>query len=611
MLDASLKSTVDQNHGMSSAPATATIPIVFFGRLEERKGLCTFLEALQRLSPEAWDQLHITFMGKVVPLYSEPLRHLNSAEYIEQQVGKTLSYEICSDLFSQEAIQRVRELKPIVCLTSPQENFPNSALEMGQLPVSLVVSKTGGFEETLALVKRTDGVHWFTPGDAVSLAAALREAIAHYPKTYPVASRMDLEQVNTALLSQKLQHIERAFQAAPPAPTAQASITVGLVCPDPDDTLLTTLGSLFGQGETLPDIIVFHGESTTETQTATLAQVQQRFPAVRLVSMGMSLNRGAAWNQLISLASGDYFLLLEPGWELMPGALDALMTAAHASNAAVIACPRWHRGEKETVVTFSGGALPALIRTKQQGNLPVLVSRHFLQQYPLPAMRDLTIAGWLVLAGAIATGSTPVSYPYPLVQSQPSLADMEAAQARGLSPEEETATPNGASTPTNSQGEATANGTAQANSAASNEKPKPAPKPTLEPGLSDPKQQYYLRQYLAQIPPAEWAPRQLYMLMAALQHLNEKLPSQQVITVNAHHSHVLERLREKEQKLHETHEKLHQLHLKFHKVRKRLVRLEEESEESRMKLDEYEGSKFWKMQQFWKKVKRSLRRGDR
>jgi len=548
MLNSPLEPALTPTRGSSYSAQVATIPIVFFGRLEERKGLCTFLDAVRMLSPDEWGRLHITFMGKVVALYSEALCHLNSREYIEQVLGTDVSYDICSSLFSQEAIQRVREIQPIVCLTSPQENFPNSALEMGQLPVGLVVSKTGGFEETLALVKRTEGVYWFTPGDAVTLAAALREAIAHYPKTYPVATRTELEQVNAALLEQKLQHIERAFQSARSTPIATAPITIGLVCPTLTPPLLETLTSIEAQNNALQHTLVLHGDPSAEAEAKVLEQVQTRFPGVRLMSLGLSVNGGAAWNQVRSLMTGDYCMVLEPGWVLLPGALDALMAAVQRSQASIVACPRWNQAETETMVTFGGGALPTLIRSQQKGNLPVLVSRSFWERYPLPEVRDLEISGWALLSGAIATGATPICYPYPLVQSHQS--DQGAS------------------------------------------------------GLASPRQQYYLRQHLAQIPPADWSPRQVYMVLTALQHLSET--SQQASF--AAQQKLLEQ--HTEERLAESQQRLHEVQLKVHRTHKRLNKATADLEAAQARLEAYEGSKFWKLHQTWQRLKQSLKRGE-
>jgi hypothetical protein len=188
------------------------IPIVFFGRLEERKGLLTFIEAIQQLGQKIRQQIHLIFLGKIVPIHSPQFQNLDSQQYIEQELGNKFDCTILSDLFSKEAIALVHELAPaIVCLTSPQENFPNSSLEMGQLPVSLVVSNTGGFQETLNIIDRSDGVRWFEPGNCPSLAAEIASAIDAYPETPSLPVRAFLEQVNQWLFNQRIEYMKQAF----------------------------------------------------------------------------------------------------------------------------------------------------------------------------------------------------------------------------------------------------------------------------------------------------------------------------------------------------------------------------------------------------------------
>ncbi|MEG4595018.1 glycosyltransferase family 4 protein [Microcoleus sp. F8_C2] len=194
------------------------IPIVFFGRLEERKGLLTFINAIQQLGEKISQQIHLIFLGKNVPLHSVKLQPQDSQHYIQQELGDKFDYTILSDLFSQEAIALVHELAPaIVCLTSPQENFPNSSLEMGQLPVSLVVSNTGGFQETLNMIDRSNSVRWFEPGNSQSLAAEIASAIDAYPETPSLPQREFLEQVNQCLFNQRLEYMKQAFPQLSPS----------------------------------------------------------------------------------------------------------------------------------------------------------------------------------------------------------------------------------------------------------------------------------------------------------------------------------------------------------------------------------------------------------
>jgi len=196
------------------------IPLVFFGRLEERKGLLTFLEALQLLDSSVIEKIQVIFLGKNVELQAKGLQGLDSQQYIRQKLGENYHYSIVTDLFSQEAIGLVNQLHcPIACLTSSQENFPNTALEMGQLPISLVVSDTGGFRETLNLIGRTEGVHWFIPGEvrlgkahaSRSLAQAVIQAISVHPEKLGAPMREYLHFVNQRLLNQRFQYMKQAF----------------------------------------------------------------------------------------------------------------------------------------------------------------------------------------------------------------------------------------------------------------------------------------------------------------------------------------------------------------------------------------------------------------
>lgn len=188
------------------------IPLIFFGRLEARKGLLIFLEALQRLSPDIIKKIHLLFLGKSTNLQIEGLQNIESQVYIEQFLGDNYRYSIVTDLFSQEAIQFVTQLNcPIVCLTSAQENLPNTALEMGQLPISLVVSDTGGFRESLDLIGRTEGLYWFVPGEVRSLAQSITQAIAKHPEQPLAPTREYLNGVNQRLLNQQFQYMKQGY----------------------------------------------------------------------------------------------------------------------------------------------------------------------------------------------------------------------------------------------------------------------------------------------------------------------------------------------------------------------------------------------------------------
>ena len=342
------------------------IPVVFFGRLEERKGLCTFVEALQSLGPEVCQGLHVLFVGKVVPLYSAPLRHLDSRQYLEGALGREVTFSIVADLYSEEALRYVGGLKnPVVCLTSPQENFPNSALEMGQLAVNLVVSDTGGFRETLELVQRAAGVYWFEPKNPRALAGAIARAIADGLEEPQVMDRQEVRRLNEALLTRKLQHIHEAFARAPGVAAGQPRVTVGVIWDDQHTALIECLGSLEGQSYGDFEVIILDNACTTRPARDTFEQARALFPQYRFVR-SRALSAGAARNHLVELAEGAFFLGLDPDGILLPFAIEQFVKAARQSAAVLVACPR-REGPSGQVTGFPEGPLPSLLLSPPPG----------------------------------------------------------------------------------------------------------------------------------------------------------------------------------------------------------------------------------------------------
>ena len=200
----------------------AIAEIIFFGRLEERKGLFEFIEAVQALQRESKTRFRITFLGKSIRLFSLRSTRTTSRDYIHSQLGDDFSYTIISDLSSRDAIAYVQAAAPsaVVCLASPSDNFPNAALEMGQIPVALVVSDTLGFRQTLSLVEREAGVIWFKASSATSLRQGLDEALANLGReTITVASTSRLEAVNRQLQATRMALMEDCFRSSLPTDT--------------------------------------------------------------------------------------------------------------------------------------------------------------------------------------------------------------------------------------------------------------------------------------------------------------------------------------------------------------------------------------------------------
>ena len=478
-------------------PHPAPYPLVFFGRLEERKGLCTFIEAVKLLKPALMEEIQLLFLGKIIPLQSSELKHLDSREYIEREFGKVGSgeqavgsggksvgirnpapeYHIYPHFSSAEAIQFISELNhPLVFLTSLQENFPNAALEMGQLPVSLVVADTGGFRETLDLIARTEGVHWFAPGNPHSLAQSITEAIQTYPETPAIPQSKTLEQTNQHLLNQRLEYMSEAFVEAAPKEPQTTQITIGIPCTKPSQTLITCLESLTQQTYEHFDVVVVYPEAVNPAIEEIITQAQSQFPDYKYQSWDTNKSLGEVYNHLVNLAAGEYFLLFPPTQIAFPQMLEKLAAATWEAEAEVVVCPQARKGEGEEIkdINLIDGNLLKLLDFKANYDLTALFKLDFLRQFPYCTERNLQALNWQLFACAIATNTPIAYYPYPLYCIDAKIAS--------ITPE------------------------------------------------SYPKERYYLRQYLLQIEPSQWNQRQINLLLTGFEQLLQSPPQPAAVT---------------------------------------------------------------------------------
>ena len=183
-----------------------------------------------------------------------------------------------------------------------------------------------------------------------------------------------------------------------------------------------------------------------------------------------------------------------------------LIKAAGHAQATIVSCPARARATGEEITGFSGGPLPLLMETALRGSPCFLGAVAFLRRFRRLGERDALTHGWEVLAAAVATGEPIAYYPYALWESGADGGSEVLDEAARL------------------------------------------------------KQQYQLRQYVAQIPPAQWSPRQLSLLLTATQHLQAQGAAARgrMEQEQAHSAQLQVRLRDGLGQLHATHAALEQ-----------------------------------------------------
>lgn len=162
--------------------------IVFFGRLEIRKGLKLFCDALDELCADPpMHDFEVTFLGKETHIFGR-----SSISYLSDRSKPwSMPWRIASNKFRRSAIDYLRGPGRLAVVASLSDNFPNTVLECAGAGVPLLATNIGGIPEIIDPADR--GGVCFEPRPHL-LAGRLRTALqdgAYSPR--PSASFADTE----------------------------------------------------------------------------------------------------------------------------------------------------------------------------------------------------------------------------------------------------------------------------------------------------------------------------------------------------------------------------------------------------------------------------------
>ncbi len=146
--------------------------ILYFGRLERRKGVETLVDAVKRLLDSAIN-VRCRFIGNDTdsgPGGASMLSHLRAR--FHNYRAESFSFE---PAIGREELGAPIRHATVVCLPSLWENYPNACLEAMSLRACVLASDAGGMGEVVE-----DGVSGvlFQGGNATNLTATLRRVLA-------------------------------------------------------------------------------------------------------------------------------------------------------------------------------------------------------------------------------------------------------------------------------------------------------------------------------------------------------------------------------------------------------------------------------------------------
>lgn len=301
---------------------------VFFGRLERRKGLFVFLDALERLPVELRQRIRVTFLGKAV-LTPE----FDSCALIAQRMaGWPQAVRVLANYDRDQALAYLQGPGRVAVIASLVENSPYTVLECVLKRIPFIAADVGGIAELIADEDRGRALFQPTPTGLAQRLLALDGA--HYVPPRPAVPAevtrdrwLDLQQT---LLEE--------IPAAPTLPAAPAlHITVCLVHYDRPAMLAQAIDSLRRQTYAHFDVVLVDDGSPSAEAKQYLDSLQDEF-AWRGWSIVRQANAylGAARNAAARHARGEYLLFMDDDNLAKPHELAVFAQAASQSGADIL-----------------------------------------------------------------------------------------------------------------------------------------------------------------------------------------------------------------------------------------------------------------------------------
>jgi glycosyltransferase involved in cell wall biosynthesis len=307
--------------------------IVFFGRLEARKGLEIFLDACDHLPAE----LTFSFLGKDTTLNNGR----TAGSWIpERLAGRQVVVQLM--LNQEQALNYLRQPGRLAIMPSLADNFPYTVIECATQGIPFVASAVGGVPEMIS--DETAQQHLLFQPNARDLARCLNSYLAADPEQRSewhdrVRKCTDVDRNN-----RRLDQHYRSLGPAPAQPAAARAshepplVTVGVTHYNLGDYLPATLASLAAQTYSHVEVIVIDDGSTCEKSRAVFAEQEKIYPKYRFIRQENG-GCGAARNAVLELARGELFVPLDADNLFTPHMLAAFVQGMRCRpDAAALTC---------------------------------------------------------------------------------------------------------------------------------------------------------------------------------------------------------------------------------------------------------------------------------
>lgn len=316
-----------------SLKGEAITEIVFFGRLEQRKGLLIFCDAVERFLKKNPNSIKITFLGK-----SSVIKGMDSIQYIRERTSEwATSVSVLNELDSIGALSYLAMRGRVAVIASLVENSPYTVVECLLHRIPFLTSDVGGIKELID--EKYVGSITFTP-TAKGLEAKLTELVG--AGIVVAEPRIAFGENN---LRWKLWHdrIPRQCSQAEKDPMVATNgplVSVCLTHFNRPILLEEAIESIRKQTYQNIEVVLVDDGSTQPSAIARLRRLEEEFNnrGWKIIYQENSY-LGAARNTAAFAASGEYLLFMDDDNVAMPEEIETFVRAALNTGADVLTCP--------------------------------------------------------------------------------------------------------------------------------------------------------------------------------------------------------------------------------------------------------------------------------
>jgi glycosyltransferase involved in cell wall biosynthesis/GT2 family glycosyltransferase len=305
--------------------------ICFFGRIETRKGIEDFLDALLLMREELFRTGYRVCLlgsyGHINGEYAQP--------YLERWMLKNhFPLEIINGKNRDEAIDFIKQRNCLVVLPSHEETMGFTLVECILEKIPFICSRIAAFDEVLAQLagKRKCDFATNSPAElarALKRASGVRPVVVNKGKAKKILTEWTKDFDSIPLVQKKLVGL--------PKPKLSVCITHR----NRHAFLSDLLRSVQTQSEAPFEVLVYDDASSDKTSQAHLKSLAKLYPTLPLRVIFGKTRRGPsqARNRLAKEAQGDYLVFCDDDNQMVPQQLKTLRTVIHASAPDILVYP--------------------------------------------------------------------------------------------------------------------------------------------------------------------------------------------------------------------------------------------------------------------------------